>query len=53
VRHDHGDLSANQLGGKRWQPVDLVFGVAVDDRYVLAVDISGLLEALADPAYPR
>ena len=30
------------------QPIDLTFGPAVFDRHVLAVDIAGILEALAE-----
>ena len=46
-RDDHGDLSANQIGRQRRQPIDLILGPAVFDRHVLALDIAGLLQALA------
>ena len=46
-RGDHGDLPANQIGRQRRQSIDLIFGPAVYDRHVLALDIAGLLEALA------
>ncbi len=46
-RGDHGDLSANQFGRQLRQPIDLIVGPAVFDRHVLALDIAGLLEALA------
>ena len=46
-RGDHGDLSANQFGRQRRQPIDLTFGPAVFDRHVLALDIAGFLQALA------
>ena len=46
-RGDHGDLPANQFGRQRRQPIELIFGPAVFDRHVLALDIAGLLQALA------
>ena len=49
-RDDHGDLSANQFGRQRRQSIDLILGPAVFDRYVLALDIAGVLEALAKSA---
>ena len=49
-RGDHGDLPANQFGRQRRQPIDLTFGPAVFDRHVLALDIAGLLQALAECA---
>ena len=49
-RGDHGDLSANQFGRQRRQPIDLILGPAVFDRHVLALDIAGLLQALAKSA---
>ena len=49
-RDDHGDLSANQIGRQRRQPIDLILGPAVFDRHVLALDIAGLLQALAKSA---
>ena len=47
---DHGDLPANQIGRQRRQPIELIFGPAVFDRHVLALDIAGLLQALAEAA---
>ena len=47
ARGDHGDLSANQIGRQRRQPIDLILGPAVFDRHVLALDIAGVLQALA------
>ena len=49
-RDDHGDLSANQIGRQLRQPIDLILGPAVYDRHVLALDIAGLLQALAKSA---
>ena len=46
-RGDHGDLPANQFGRQRRQPIDLILGPAVFDRHVLALDIAGVLQALA------
>ena len=46
-RGDHGDLSANQFGRQRRQPIELILGPAVFDRHVLALDIAGVLQALA------
>ena len=46
-RDDHGDLPANQFGRQRRQPIELILGPAVFDRHVLALDIAGLLQALA------
>ena len=46
-RGDHGDPSANQIGRQRRQPIDLILGPAVFDRHVLALDIAGVLQALA------
>ena len=47
LRRDHGDLSANQFGRQRRQPVELILGPAVIDRHVLALDIAGVFQALA------
>ena len=46
-RDDHGDLSANQIGCQRRQSIELILGPAVFDRHVLALDIAGVLQALA------
>src|SRR5262245_36670546 len=46
-RSDHGNLSANQIGRQLRQSIKLVLGPAVDDRDVLALDITGLFQALA------
>ena len=47
-RDDHGDPSANEIGGQLWQPIELTFRPAVFDGDVRAFDIAGVLEALAD-----
>src|SRR5262245_39767399 len=44
---DHDDLSPNQFGRQRREPVKPTFGPAVVDRHVLALDIARLFEALA------
>src|SRR5262249_6956577 len=46
-RGDHSDPAANQLAGQRWQPIVLTFRPPVFDRYVFALDMAGLLQALA------
>jgi hypothetical protein len=43
--HDHGDLTADQIGGKARQSVVLTFGPPVFDRDVLAFDVAYLAEA--------
>src|SRR2546430_2609140 len=48
---DHRDLPANQLGRKVGESSHL-FGPAVVDRYVLALDVAGFFEALAKSAQP-
>ena len=39
-----------RFGRQRRQPIDLILGPAVFDRHVLALDIAGVLEALAKSA---
>src|SRR5262245_19126854 len=48
---DHGDLPANQFSYQRRYPIDLILTPAVFDRDVLALDMSGILKALAECAY--
>ena len=50
IRGDHGHLSANQIGRRARQSIDLALGPAVFDRHVLALDIAALLKALAERA---
>ena len=50
-RDDHGDLPADQIGRQRRQPIELILGPAVFDRHVLALDIAGVLQALAKSAH--
>ena len=53
-RDDHGHLAAHQFGGERRQPIELSLGPAVFDRQILALDLTGLLQALAKaPQAPR
>ena len=47
---DDYDLSANQFGRQRRQPIVLTLRPAVFDRNVLALDIAGLLQALSKSA---
>src|SRR5262249_28048058 len=49
-RGDYRDLLANQFGRQRRQSIDLIFGPTVLDRHVLALDIAGVLQALAKSA---
>src|SRR5262249_60336987 len=49
-RHNHGDLPPNQLGRQLRQPIKLILAPTVYDRYVIALDIAGVLEALAKSA---
>src|SRR4051812_7257184 len=44
---DHGDLSANQFGGKLGQPLELTLREAIIDRHVLALDKADIPEPLA------
>src|SRR5262249_53234978 len=44
---DHGDLSTNQFGRQRRQPIVLALRPAVFDHDVLALDIAGVFETLA------
>src|SRR5262245_11484562 len=45
-RDDDRNLSADQFEHQRWQSVVFALGPAVFNRNVLALDISGLLQAL-------
>ena len=49
-RDDDGNLSANQFRRECRQPIDLALRPAVFDRDVLALDVAGLLQALAECA---
>jgi hypothetical protein len=40
--NDHLDLSANEIGRQRGQPLGLVFGPAIFDREILALNIATL-----------
>src|SRR5262249_33074662 len=47
---DDGNLSANQFLREYWQPIVLALRPAVFDHDVLALDVAGLLPALAECA---
>ena len=49
-RGDHRDLPTNQFGRQSGQPIHLILSPAVFDRHVLALDIAGVLQALAECA---
>jgi len=49
-RGDHGDLSANQIGRQRRQPIHLIFSPTVFDRQVFACDIARLFQGLMECA---
>src|SRR5262249_36143171 len=54
AKRRRGHLAAHQFGGERRQPIELSLGPAVFDRQILALDITGLLQALAKaPQAPR
>ena len=45
---DHGHLAADQLGRQRRQPIVLTFRPAIFDRDILALDITGFAQTLAE-----
>jgi hypothetical protein len=47
---DYGDLPMNQFSRQLRQSIKLILAPTVCDRYVLALDIAGLLQALAKSA---
>jgi hypothetical protein len=47
---DHGHLSADQIGHQCRQAIVLPLHPVVLDRYVLAFDVAGLVEAFAERA---
>ena len=49
---DHRDLSADQVGRQRRQPVVLLLRPAIFDRDVAALDIAGFAQALAERVQP-
>ena len=49
-RDDHGHLAADQIGRQRRQSIVLTLRPAVFDRHVLALDIAGFVQALAERA---
>src|SRR5262249_26681870 len=50
TRDDHGDLPTNQFGCLHRNFIKLILGPSVFNRYVLALDIAGLLQALTKSA---
>jgi hypothetical protein len=48
---DQGDLAVHQFRGEAWQSIVLAFGPAIFDRQILAVDVSGFLQALPGRIY--
>jgi hypothetical protein len=46
------NLAANKIGRQLRQSIKLILGPAVDDRYVLALDITSLFQALAKCSQP-
>src|SRR5262245_27487263 len=43
---NHGDALVNQFSGQFWQPIKLIFGPAVNDCQIFAVDVAAVFEAL-------
>src|SRR5215510_4538720 len=48
---DHGHLPANQIGRECREPIKLVLRPVNFDRYVVAVDEPGFLQAVAECRY--
>ncbi|MGB7100061.1 MAG: hypothetical protein WBD95_15020 [Xanthobacteraceae bacterium] len=48
ARDDHGDLTSNQVGCQRRQPINLTLRPTVFDRHVPPFDIAGLTQAIAE-----
>src|SRR5215475_14201693 len=51
-RGDDGDVTVNQIGRERRQPIELVLRPAKFDRDVVAVDEPGFLQAVTECRYP-
>ena len=49
-RGDHRDTPANQFDCQLRHSIELTFGEAIRDRHILALDIAGVSEALAECA---
>jgi hypothetical protein len=43
--YDNGDLAANKLGRKRWQPFVLILRPAILERHILSLDVASILQA--------
>src|SRR5215475_9281619 len=50
-RNDHGDLSTNQFSHQRWNSIGLILAPAIFDRDVLALEITGILQAFTECAH--
>jgi hypothetical protein len=50
-RDDHVGLSANQISSQRGEPIELFIRKTVFDRYVFALDIASLFQALPKSAH--
>src|SRR6266545_3938449 len=50
ARGDHVDPSVNQFDRQLRQPIELTFGEPIYDRHVLALDVAGVFETLAECA---
>ena len=47
-RGDHGHATAHEIGHERWQAIILALQPVVLNHYVLALDVAGFVEALAE-----
>ena len=43
--HDH-NLTTDQIGRQRWQPINVTLGPAVDDRDIVFLDVALFIETL-------
>jgi hypothetical protein len=46
--YDHGYPTPNQIGNQSWQPVVVLLRPTVLNRHVLALDVTGLCQTLAE-----
>ena len=47
-RSDNGHATAHEVGHERWQAIVLALHPVVLDRYILALDVAGFVEALTE-----
>src|SRR5215211_3860687 len=47
-RGDNGHATAHEVGHERWQAIVLALQPVVLDRYILALDVAGFVEALTE-----